>query len=86
MGSELAEANTLIMLARIDAMREKKGVEYCRRKVMGPLRTSLGPLLPENVKKLDPLGDPARGNARHLAARILAQHCLDCGQCKLGRE
>lgn len=73
----------LILLARMIAYREHKGVDACRKHGLGAARQIVGDPLPANLAAFP--GVMAYGEAQRDAALFLAAECQRCRGCKLGR-
>lgn len=59
--------------------RERKGAEFCRAKIIGPMRT----MARVPPVKVDMVGSPPTACILQEAREILALHCRTCGACEL---
>ena len=65
-----------------DVMRKKKGPEWCRKNLIGPMR-EIADNPPADLEFATRGPSVAQTLAETSAS--LALHCRKCGQCKLGR-
>lgn len=79
----------LIEFAGLDAEREHRGVDWCRKHGVGARRARLGRLLPINIIELESARSPemlAYAEAQRSAQLWLKAHCKACGGCRLSKE
>lgn len=83
------DAALFIILARLEELRERRGVAWCRDKGVGPIRARIGRLLPPGVVELPASRNPdlvAYVRAQEVAQRVLRAACVACGGCELAKR
>lgn len=79
----------LIVLARMEVERDRKGFEWCRRHGIGRVRETLGRALPADVTVLHAVKSPeiaARIESQRMAQSLLAAMCGACGRCPMAKR
>ena len=79
----------LIVLARMEVERERKGADWCRKHGIGRVRETLGRALPPDITVLQAFKSPeiaARIEAQRTAQDLMAAVCAACGGCVLARR
>jgi hypothetical protein len=74
-----ADLQTVGLFEYFTVQRELRGIRYCKKELVGPMRKRAGPALPPNVTALP--GSVSQYGSRDWAL-ALERHCWACKGCK----